>query len=90
MTVTSLTQCRELLALLDGLRAQVLSGQCDGVGLCIKRQDGSESVVCAGSYKSDPQSAAKAAMRASWELTKLADAAQAAADFPALTLARRT
>ena len=73
MQVVDLAECRELLKVLDSLRAQVLSGNLMGVSVCTKDRADNEIVTFAGSYLSDPESALRVAMKVSWDLTSRAD-----------------
>ena len=68
MRVVSLDTCRDLLKVWAEVRNQLMSGA-DGFVVSVKK-DGVESVFYAGEFENDRQAAAKAAMRASWQLAK--------------------
>lgn len=67
MRVVNLAECRELLVVLDALRAQVLSGSLTGIGLCTHDRAGHEVIMLAGSYLADPDSTLQIAMKLAWQ-----------------------
>lgn len=73
MKVVNLGECRDLLKGWDLVRAEILKGRVQGYALCIKDWEDRESVFFAGSYQAEHETAASAALRMSWELTKEAD-----------------
>lgn len=68
--VVNLGVCRDLLRLSDNLRNSIVRGKARGIALCIRDDEGGETVVFAGDYRHDPEAALRAAMAISWEITK--------------------
>jgi hypothetical protein len=73
MNVVNLGECRDLLKGWDLVRAEILKGRVQGYALCIKDWAGQERIYFAGHYQQEGESAAAAALRMSWELTKESD-----------------
>lgn len=70
MNVVHLGECRDLLQSWDRVRSEILRGHVQGFALCIKDWHDQERVFFAGTYQAEHESAASAALRMSWELTK--------------------
>lgn len=73
MNVVNLGECRDLLKAWNSVRSKILRGEIKGFALTILDWEDAESVYFAGFYRDQNESAAKAALRMSWELTKQAD-----------------
>lgn len=62
--IVSIGRVRELLAVLDRARAEILSGRVSGVFAAFQDDATGESIYLAGSYKADPVAAMNAGMKA--------------------------
>lgn len=73
MQVVDLAGTRDLLQAWETVRVQILKGNIRGWALCLAEWGGAETVSFAGSYAHCGESAASAALRMSWEITKASD-----------------
>lgn len=68
--VVDLTACRDLLAKWLQVRDRITQANAQGFILCIRNEDGSETIEIVGNYERNPADALKASMHMSWELTR--------------------
>lgn len=71
--VIDLSECKNLLAKCDELRALILRGKVQGWAMCFKNHRNEETIFLAGNYERNADQALEASMNISWEMTKLED-----------------
>lgn len=71
--VVDMRGVRDLLADWEEVRQRILHGGIKAWAVSVRDDQGREAIYVGGSYKQDPDAACKAAMRMSWEQTKIAD-----------------
>ena len=71
--VVDLRNCRDLLNAWSAMRARIVKGEIHGLAMCVKDENGVETVLFAGDYRDEPGAALRASLSMSWELTKQDD-----------------